>query len=323
MTASTLNSLSIRWTAPTNTGPAINDYDVQYSDGGSFEDWPHTGPGTSTTITGLEADTPYEVQVLARSDEGESLWSESVDGRTVANQAPTFNQGSQTTRSLAENTTGTHDIGNPVTATDRDGGTLTYRLAGTDAASFGIDANDGQLQTRSGETYDFEDQARYEVTVRVEDGQGGSNTIVVTINLIDEREPPEDPAAPSVRPASSTSLAVTWTEPANTGPDISDYDVRYREGDSGGFSFWRHDSADRTATITSLTPGTPPTRCRCSPATTKGRATGRPPAREVPAPINCRCSPTGRAPPAASTRTPPACRPSAIRWAPPTRRTPP
>ncbi len=254
VTASTLNSLSIRWTTPTNTGPAINDYDVQYSDGGSFEDWPHTGPGTSTTITSLTGDTPYQVQVLARSDEGQSPWSESVEARTTANQAPTFNEGSRTSRSLTENTSGTNDIGSPVTATDRDGGTLSYRLAGTDAARFGIDADDGQLQTRSGETYDFEDQARYEVTVRVEDGQGGSNTIAVTINLTDEREPPEDPAAPSVRPASSTSLAVTWTEPANTGPDISDYDVRYREGDSGGFSFWRHDSADRTATIASLTP---------------------------------------------------------------------
>ena len=254
VTASTLNSLSIRWTAPTNTGPAINDYDVQYSDGGSFEDWPHTGPGTSTTITSLTGDTPYHVQVLARSDEGQSPWSESVEARTTANQAPTFNEGSRTSRSLTENTTGTHDIGNPVTATDRDGGTLTYRLAGTDAASFTVDPDDGQLQTRSSETYDFEDQARYEVTVRVEDGQGGSNTIAVTINLDDEQEPPETPAAPSVSAASSTRLAVTWTEPANKGPDISDYDLRYRQGDSGGFGSWRHDSAERTATITSLTP---------------------------------------------------------------------
>ena len=77
---STLSSLFIRWTAPDNTGPAIDDYDVQYSeDGGSFRDWPHTGPGTSTTITGLTADTDYEVQVLARSPEGQSPWSEAVD----------------------------------------------------------------------------------------------------------------------------------------------------------------------------------------------------------------------------------------------------
>ena len=92
--------------------------------------------------------------------------------------------------------------------------------------------------------------------MRVEDGQGGSNTIEVTINLRDETEPPEDPAAPSVSAASSTSLTVTWAEPANTGPDISDYDVQYREGDSGSFRSWSHNSAERTAEITSLKPGT-------------------------------------------------------------------
>ena len=256
VTASTLNSLSLRWTAPDNPGPAINDYDVQYSeDGGAFEAWTHNGPGTTTTITGLEDDTPYEVQVLARSPEGESPWSESVDARTVANQAPRFNEGTRTTRSFNENTTGTNDIGNPVTATDNDGGTLEYDLAGTDAGSFDIDASDGQLSTRSGQTWDYEDQARYEVTVRVEDGQGGSNTIEVTINLIDQQEPPETPSAPGVSAASSTSLTVTWIEPTNTGPDVDDYDLQYREGDSGGFTSWTHNGADLTATITGLTPG--------------------------------------------------------------------
>ncbi len=255
VTASTLNSLSIRWTAPANAGPDINDYDVQYSeDGGAFTDSPHTGPGTTTTITGLKANTPYEVQVLARSDEGVSPWSESADARTVANRAPTFNEGTRTTRSFAENTTGTHDIGNPITARDNDGGTLSYDLEGTDQASFALDGD--QLQTRPGLTYDFEGKPNYDVTVRAEDGQGGSNTIAVTINLVDEREPPETPAAPGVVPASSTRLDVTWNEPVNTGPDIGDYDVQYREGDTGGFTSWRFDSADRATTITGLTPDT-------------------------------------------------------------------
>ena len=255
VTASTLNSLSIRWTAPVNTGPNINDYDVQYSENrGAFTDWPHTGTGTSTTITSLTANTSYQVQVLARSPEGESQWSESVTVSTVANQAPTFNRGTRITRSFAENTTGTHDIGNPITATDRDGGTPSYSLEGTDQASFALDNN--QLQTLSGETYDYEEKNSYEVIVRVEDGQGGSNTIEVTINLTDVREPPETPDPPIVSAASSTSLTVTWDEPTNTGPDISDYDVQYREGDSGNFTSWSHNSADRTATITGRTPDT-------------------------------------------------------------------
>ena len=61
----------------------------------------------------------------AASDEGTSPWSDSGNGTTIANQAPTFTDGSSAARRLAENTTGTTDIGNPITATDGDGGTLT------------------------------------------------------------------------------------------------------------------------------------------------------------------------------------------------------
>ena len=257
VTASTRTSLTVRWTEPANTGPPINDYDVQYREaGGTFADWPHTGTRTSTTLTGLTANTQYQVQVRATSDEGTSPWSELVTVSTVANQAPTFNEGSSTSRSLAENTTGTHDIGNPVTATDSDGGTLTYRLEGADAASFDIVSTSGQLRTKAGVTYDHETKDRYEVGVRVEDGQGGSNTIEVTVALIDQQEPPGTPASPRVVSASSTSLTVSWEEPTNTGPGIHDYDVQYREGASGGFTSWPHNSTDLTATITNLTPGT-------------------------------------------------------------------
>ncbi len=256
VTESTLTSLTVRWTAPTNTGPAITDYNVQYREGtsGPFTSVTHDGPGRTTTISNLQSNTTYQIQVQATSDEGTSLWSDAGNGTTVANQAPTFNDGSTTTRSFAENTTGTRDIGNPVSATDSDGGTLSYSLEGEDRASFALDGD--QLQTRAGETYDYEEKNRYEVTVRVEDGQGGSNTIEVTVALNDEQEPPEDPAPPRAQAASSTRLTVSWDEPANTGPDIDRYNVQYREGDSGGFTSWTHNSADRTTTITDLTPDT-------------------------------------------------------------------
>ena len=229
---------------------------MQYRDGtsGPFSPWTHNGHGTTTTITSLTADTDYQVQVLARSPEGESLWSEHVDARTSANRAPTFNEGTSATRSLAENTTGTNDVGNPVTARDNDGGTPEYSLAGADAARFTIDAANGQLQTVSGTTYDYEEKSRYEVIVRVEDGQGGSNTIAVTINLTDLQEPPDTPSAPGVSAASSTSLEVTWDEPDNPGPDINDYDVQYRPRDTGGFRSWNHTGAERTAIIPRLIP---------------------------------------------------------------------
>ena len=256
VTASTLTSLTLRWTEPANPGPPITDYNVQYREGssGAFAAAAHDGARTTTTIGNLESNTAYQIQVQAASEEGTSEWSDSGNGRTVANQAPTFSEGSSTTRRLAENTTGAHNVGNPITATDGDGGTLRYLLEGTDRISFTLDVN--QLRTVAGVTYDYEEKNSYVVIVRVQDGQGGSNTIEVAINLIDQQEPPETPAAPGVSAASSTSLAVTWDEPNNTGPDVDDYDVQYREGDSGGFTSWRHNSAERTATITGRSPGT-------------------------------------------------------------------
>ncbi len=111
----------------------------------------------------------------------------------VAGQVPTFNEGASATRSFAENAGAGQNIGNPVSATDSDGGTLTYSLEGTDAASFVLVPTSGQLQTRAGITYDFEVKNRYEVTVRVSDGQSGSTTIDVTINLTDVSEPQARP----------------------------------------------------------------------------------------------------------------------------------
>ena len=253
--ASTLTSLSVRWTEPGNTGPPITDYNVQYREGssGAFTAVAHDGARTTTTISNLKSNTAYQIQVQAISDEGTSPWSPSGNGRTIANQAPTFSDGTSATRRLAENTTGVHNVGNPITATDGDGGTLRYLLGGTDQASFTLDVD--QLQTVAGVAYDYEEKNSYVVIVRVQDGQGGSNTIEVAINLIDQQEPPGDPAAPSVSAASSTSLTVTWTEPTNTGPDIDDYDIQDREGDSGNFTSWTHNSADRTATITGRSPG--------------------------------------------------------------------
>ncbi|MCY3684139.1 MAG: fibronectin type III domain-containing protein, partial [Gemmatimonadetes bacterium] len=255
VTASTLNSLSLRWTAPTNPGPAISDYDVQYKEaGGSFTDWPHTGTGTTTTITSLTANTRYEIQVRARNAQGESPWSPSATGTTIANQSPMFSEGTSATRSIAENTGAGQNIGNPVSATDGDSDPITYSLAGRDASAFTIVSGSGQLSTQSGETYDYEIKDTYSVTVRAQDGKGGSATISVEITLTDENEPPGRPAAPTVT-ASSNSLSVRWAEPGNTGPVIRDYDVQYR-ATGGSFTDWSHIGPGLSTTITGLMPET-------------------------------------------------------------------
>ena len=81
----TADSLTVNWSEPDNTGPAISDYDVQYREKGTgrFIDGQHAGPGLSLTLDDLEPGTVYEVQVRATNDEGRSNWSESGEGMTV------------------------------------------------------------------------------------------------------------------------------------------------------------------------------------------------------------------------------------------------
>ena len=89
-TAGSTTSLDVTWTAPTNTGPAIASYDLQYRAGtsGNFTNGPQNVTGTSAAIGSLAADTSYEVQVRATNAEGDGDWSVAGTGRTTATTAP-------------------------------------------------------------------------------------------------------------------------------------------------------------------------------------------------------------------------------------------
>ena len=257
--ASTLSSLNIDWNAPATTGPPIYDYDYRYRRDTAGQPWTevtnteHTD--TEVEIVNLMSQTPYRVQVLAKNEEGDSGWSRPARGTTDNNQAPRFRDGSSTTRRFPENTTGMHDIGTPVSATDSDGGTLEYSLEGSAAGLFDLDTNSGQLRTRSTEDYDYEQAARHDVTVHAVDGQGGSAAIDVAIEVTDLREPPATPDEPRVSTLSSKRLMVRWTAPDNTGPAITDYDYRYRTS-SGWTTVSNTTLTDTEVEIEDLTPDT-------------------------------------------------------------------
>ena len=265
-TAGETTSLDVSWTAPDlNGGPDIIGYDVQYRQGddGAGTDWPHGGTGTSTAITGLTANTGYQVRVRAKNGELDSDWSDPshLSGTSppppTSNSAPTFSGGART-RSVPENSEAGTAVGNPVTATDADGDTLTYTLAGEDAASFDIGAATGQIGTRSGVSYNHEAQPSHSVTVRASDG-AASAAVAVTISVTDLDEQPAKPARPAASPTAgeTTSLDVSWTAPdLNGGPDITGYELQYRQGDGGAWTDWTHGGAATSTRITGLTADT-------------------------------------------------------------------
>ena len=78
-------TMAASWTEPGNTGPAVNDYDVQYktSAESAWTAHAHDGDQTTATLTGLSAGTVYEVQVRASSDEGTGAWSATATANTL------------------------------------------------------------------------------------------------------------------------------------------------------------------------------------------------------------------------------------------------
>ncbi len=273
----TPTQLSVTWSAPANTGPAITDYDVQYRTtgppAGMWQDAGFNGTGTSTTLTGLTAGTAYQVQVRAKNDEGTGLWSNSRDATTAANAPPAFDVAT-TAFNVAENSTTV----TTASATDADTvvtDVVSYAISGgADSAKFSINASSGAVTFTSAP--DFEDAQDvvsanpsnaagnnvYVVTVTASSGANARALSVnktLTVTVTDVNEPPSKPDAPMVTaaPATPTELSVTWSAPTNTGkPAISDYDVQYRAGTSGGFTSHAHTGTTRTATITGLTPNT-------------------------------------------------------------------
>ena len=79
--------LEVRWTAPSDNGAAIDDYDVRYRPvGGNWQMLPDAvkSTATSATITGLANGTEYQVQVRAGNSVGDGAWSASATGTPVA-----------------------------------------------------------------------------------------------------------------------------------------------------------------------------------------------------------------------------------------------
>ena len=165
-------SLLVSWSAPSNTGPSIIDYDVGYglNSGGPFTDWPHSDASRSATLTGLNASTLYYVRVLARNAEGNSSWSETssfTTGSAVTNSDPVFS--SSSSFSVNENV---RNVGTVVASDSDSPDSVTgYSISGgDDRARFSI---------TGGGVLSFVSVPDFEVPVDV----GGNNVydLVVTV----------------------------------------------------------------------------------------------------------------------------------------------
>ena len=199
-TAMDLNPANVKDPGTATDSPVTADdpnedtltYSLSGNDAGSFMIGSSNGQISARMELGHEAKSSYTVTVTATDP---SRLSDSVDVTIKvtdmdeapeimrapdANVAPEF-ASATTSRTVAENMVAGEDIGNPVAASDANGDALTYTLGGTDAASFAIDSDTGQLMTLA--ALDYETKATYSVTVTASDSGGLSDSIDVTITV--------------------------------------------------------------------------------------------------------------------------------------------
>ena len=271
-------ALSVTWAAPQDASDLL-DYDVQYrpATGNAFADWPHVGTATNTTVTGLAANTWYEIRVRASNGFGAGDWSATARGRTNpgsgtdngggdgtdppgTNAPPVFD--SPADYAVSENTA---EVGT-LRASDPDGTdeVTGFTIAGgADQGHFRLNPSNASLRFATAPDFERPTDAAganaYTVTVQATSGTGdrartATQTITVAVTD-DDGEAPDRPEPPQVTFDSTTTATATWTAPTNTGPPITDYDVRFRRSPGDGFTDRSHEGTASETTLSSSTSG--------------------------------------------------------------------
>ena len=225
-------------------------------------------------ITRVQEEVEYE-PVSAPDQTEATPPGSSSDLSPTANQPPQF-KASNFAFNLRENRgRGWQSPRGKLTATDPDGPSevITYAITGGNPVCSGcgmpgnpyrdnlfrIAKNARITYQGSGEDYEAfpVGKARYDLAVTASDQHGATADARVLIVLVDRPEPPMAPVAPNLSTASRESLTASWTEPANTGPTITDYKLRYRiAGSSSAWKALNLTGTTLTASIAGLKPGT-------------------------------------------------------------------
>ncbi|MCY4417550.1 MAG: cadherin domain-containing protein [Chloroflexi bacterium] len=136
------------------------------------------------------------------------------------NVAPEFDDGTSTTRSVAENSPAGTAVGEPVEATDLNNASLTYEISSQQGGPYIVDTATGQIRVGDVATLDHERRTTQRVNLKVEDPDGLSDTIQVQIEVANVNEPP----------VISGNTAVEWRE--NRTGNVTRYTAADPERDS-------------------------------------------------------------------------------------------
>ena len=258
--AASTSSLYVSWTPPASDGgSAITAYHVRYRVGssGDFSTPLIVGGGGAArgrVITALTPGTSYEVEVVAQNRVGTSRWSLPGTGTTTAVATVPARPARPAASSSSTNTmevvwSAPDDGGSAITDYD-----VRYRAGRTGAWTLHAHTGTDAMVTVDG----LQPGTYYEVQVRAENGIGAgpwSLSASATTGGTAPSAPatvPAQPATPGLLGASPTSIAAVWIAADDGGAAIEDYDVQYREGDSGPWTSWPHTGTATHTIITGL-----------------------------------------------------------------------
>ena len=151
-------------------------------------------------------------------------------------------------REINENTPGGVRIGDPINATSAVSA-LIFEITSAAADTFDIE-NDGQLRTKG--DLDYETRSSYSLQITISDEYGVSETLVVTVKVLDRDEyvppTPEPTATPRPEPTATpvptaTSVPQPTATPAPTATSVPPAEptatpVPEEPEDEGGFPVW-------------------------------------------------------------------------------------
>ena len=210
---------------------------------------------TSAAYTPVAADVGDYLRATASYTDGEdsgksarAVSTNRVEAAPVAPNGPPLFPSNTAARAVDENTVAGRNIGELVTATDPESDTLTYSLDTAGAASFDINKDTGQLQTKA--DLDHEATATYSVTITATDTAGATGTITVTITVTNLDEAGTVTLS-SLQPQVRFQLTATLDDP----DDVVSGSVTWlwAGSPSGNSSSWSPISGATSATYTPVT----------------------------------------------------------------------
>ena len=170
----------------------------------------------SHTVSGLTCDVEYRFRVSAHGDGTvhKAAWgdasTELTHSAAACNSAPVFG-GATYDFSVAEDAAVGDSVGS-VSATDADSDTLAYSITeGNGDGTFAVSSS-GAITVEA--ALNYESTSSYSLTVRADDGQGGTDTAAVSVSVTDVEEvpamPPPRPNPPAGEVTEEGKVELEW-----------------------------------------------------------------------------------------------------------------